>query len=288
MQRRVERSRRKLSIKKSNVFQKAKLVKNFLANVTTLLTTVGFSFLCAFAQAGESDATRHSEAAEHLSKAAYHLEKAGLKHDAQRFRQLRQLLAKEANPDAVAPSPQIIIKTQLVELSTSKMRELGFDMPPLIKQLDVSTHDPHVLGQILKSLRKNDLMKVVAEPTLVTMNGRPASLTLQRKTTDSETLSTHVVVTPQLIGEDRIQVELRVAWTDTDDVATSEHRRQLDTAFETTLGHTIAVSSYPDKSGESKPSTIDTFLLVTCELVDASVSEHPPVAKQVRGYIEVR
>jgi len=74
-----------------------------------------------------------------------------------------------------------------------------------------------------------------------------------------EPTTTRVDIVPHLVDEDRIRLELRLEWVGFDSSPAAENaalpkprRQRLDTGFEMTLGHTIAVAASPGKFGESK------------------------------------
>lgn len=141
---------------------------------------------------------------EHLLKAAEHLEAAGLFEDACKVRrQAANVPAWEAEIDRRRalgiPTPQVLLKIRVLELSQTKLQKLGFSLEYVFSVNDVSltdaktpTYAPHVvtksdavcssvlaspdaLLKVLDALQKDHLAKVMAEPTLVTVNNRPVS-----------------------------------------------------------------------------------------------------------------
>ena len=88
--------------------------------------------------------------------------------------EVKELRTKTATDQAV------VLQVKIMELQVSKMRELGLDFQtaegigfqqqtggPLIKL--------EVINELIEALRKHELVKVLAEPSLVTVSGRPAT-----------------------------------------------------------------------------------------------------------------
>jgi len=141
---------------------------------------------------------------DHLLKAAAHLEAAGEPDQAHRVRQLAaqereallaRLKALQAEVDRLqhllGNIPQVLVEVKMMELDRKKLRATGFDFARLgpdgksvagvggIGQADklvdfkvVDENDP--LIQLLGSLRKDGLMKVLSAPKLVTVSGQRA------------------------------------------------------------------------------------------------------------------
>jgi Flp pilus assembly secretin CpaC len=297
-----------------------------------------------------------SEREAHLQEAVLHLEAAGLQDEAKRIREKLPITNptearaiptqdKSAESDttlrqASQRHSQVIIRTQLIELSVSKMRKLGFNLATFSgrgKQLETpackaySIHmdansvfhiqevetpgsmqwfdlskvpDSGMPAGVIQALRQHDLARVLAEPTLVTMDSRPATLAIEGKVpirahhgSDDNTqgeevrIGTRLEVCPQLIDENRIRIELRLEWSGLDGNPAADkvapprlRRRSLDTGFETTLGHTMALAASPVGSGEpTQAEEFAMFVLVTADLVNRMPPANP-TAK--RGPVE--
>ena len=200
-------------------------------------------------------------------------------------------------------SLQIAVHTQLVELAVGKMRVLGLEWnefdgqavkykyayeKPGTRMFRGTTHDHKQLSGLIEALCQNDLAKVLAEPTLVTLDGRPASFATESKSQNSkeggfneqdkvksERTGTHLDVGPRLLDQDRIRLDLHLEWSgfdrnpNTDNVVAAKVRRHtLDTSIETKLGRTIVLSGFPSESRDAKQieETI-LLLLVRPELI---------------------
>lgn len=139
---------------------------------------------------------------EHLLKAAAHLEAAGEKDEACKFRQkaekereglLDRLKALEAEVKRLrrltGRAPQVLVEVKMMEFSRTKAQALGFDLSRLrgkkagIVAAPGSAHQTSNFSiidrgspvfQVLEALRADKLLKVLAEPTLVTLSGTRA------------------------------------------------------------------------------------------------------------------
>ena len=126
--------------------------------------------------------------AEHLRLAIEHLTAAGLHELAGRLdrellieAKLEQIRKLQAEVDAlrgVAKSTQILLQLKIVELQRSEMRKRGFDFSAKPNALadagGTMLITKQELDKLVESLQKDKLAKVLAEPTLVTVSGRPA------------------------------------------------------------------------------------------------------------------
>ena len=135
---------------------------------------------------------------EHLLKAAEHLEAAGLVEDADKVRQW----AETARQDQLGvTAPQVKLKIRVVELSRSRLQRLGFagdlvgsasnvpheairGLSPAEPQAKASNGSSEcsvldsqdVLLKVVDAMRDDHLARIMAEPNLVTVSNRPASL----------------------------------------------------------------------------------------------------------------
>lgn len=155
----------------------------------------------------------HHTRTEHLLKAADHLEAAGLTGDARRIRQ--QVEREQGSPAAGARTRQagteqrqasdtsarpVLLKARVVEISWTKLRHLGFDLPHsstpaagISTTVDESNNrsdvedaptglsyaEPRDLNDgfiaFVDASIKERSARVLAEPTLVTLSDRPAA-----------------------------------------------------------------------------------------------------------------
>ena len=184
---------------------------------------------------------------------------------------------------------QIIIHTKLVEVSRGKLRDLGVDWSDAINGSQIQgveahfglfSHHPTATGELLNALCQNGLARVLAEPTLVTLDGRPASFATEGKTpktrksqTESEkpqTTGTRLDVVPRTVSKNTVCIDLRLEWSGLDaktKKATKDDPRRIrrhvvDTAIEAEFGHSVVVGSSADPPDETV-----VYLVVRPDLV---------------------
>ncbi len=294
------------------------------------------------------------DALEHLLKAAEHLEAAGRTKEARLLReqvglarlrkleaeveQLRQLTGEKPVADA---KTQILVKVKMLELSRSKMQKLGLDFAEIAGQADgpsqiigpgrenFSIHSAEEVGPLLgmlEALRKDRLVKVLSEPTLVTLSGRPASVQVGAECPvpapqrDGSTriqykhIGTRLDVLAVALPEGRIRLELRPQVCQIDKTQTTQvdghpfpklREWVVDTAAEVRSGQTLvlrglvqdravasakgsAVCGRECETPAAAPETEETELivLVTPEIVDGTAP--PQSAASGRGVQTVR
>ena len=241
-------------------------------NTRPYVNTVAHSE-CDEVEAQESDKVAH------LRRAAQHLKAAGkpelarkvarealLEAKLEKIRKLqaevKELRTKTATDQAV------VLQVKIMELQVSKMRELGLDFQtaegigfqqltggPLIKL--------EVINGLIEALRKHELVKVLAEPSLVTVSGRPATFqsggefpitvpqSLGTQTVEYRQFGTRLDCLVDELDNGRIRLELRatVSEIDTSRSVMIQHTsvpglrtRQIDTAVELDAGQTIVLS----------------------------------------------
>jgi Flp pilus assembly secretin CpaC len=173
---------------------------------------------------------------------------------------------------------QILIRVQAVEVSRTKLRELGTSLswqngnenaqgsaqtaslpqtPNGIFELGV-INDGESFRSFIETLQQNNAAKVLAAPTLVVVSGRPASFHVggefpvptpqgSKQTVEFQPYGTLVDVVANALGEDRVRFELRVRVSERDDSRSVEiegtrvpalHVRQCDSAVELEFGQT--------------------------------------------------
>jgi hypothetical protein len=111
---------------------------------------------------------------------------------------------------AVAPK-KLAVRLKVVELEIGKLKALGFDWQRLGDEngaatqeplsLLVSARDERQLSGFLQALTQNSLARVIAEPTICTLDGRPATLAVGL---------TRLDVVPVVLGSGKIRLECRL------------------------------------------------------------------------------
>ena len=161
-------------------------------------------------------------------------------------------------PVPVAPVQQVLLHIKLLELNQKDLRRFGLDF----SQTQLLQGLPGLNGSV-ETLREEGLVRVLAEPTLVTVMERPARFRsggevklwdigpdgkpVQR----AEHLGTCVDFVPHLIDKRDLRIELRVEVSELDRTKTvfvagkenpAIRKRVVDTALEVKLGETSALT----------------------------------------------
>ena len=196
-------------------------------------------------------------------------------------------------PVPVAPVQQVLLHIKLLELNQKDLRRFGsgFSQTQLLQGLPV-------LDGSVEALRQEGLVRVLAEPTLVTVMERPARFRsggevklwdigpdgkpVQR----AEHLGTCVDFVPHLIDKHDLRIELRVEVSELDRTKTvfvagkenpAIRKRVADTTLEVKLGETSALTCPVRTVGGGKidPTSTDIVLLVTVEAVEPMAAVPP-------------
>jgi hypothetical protein len=236
----------------------------------------------------------------HLEQAVKHLEAAGLADEAQRVAEhahqlRRELLARKLNElsrlqlevqalsSETHKPQQVLIKLQVVEVSLTKLRELGLELPD-----DWSGNG--IVG-LIESLRRENIAKVLAAPNLVTVSGRAVSyfvggeVPAPGKSGATEEVGTRLDAVVTLLADDkaRLWIRPRVSTVDAKpagkDAAISRLRvHEIDTTCEVVLGQTAVIGGMVKNRihADASHNAVQTLFLVTLERVDAL----PPTAER--------
>jgi hypothetical protein len=288
---------------------------------------------------GYSPATPALDKSDHLLKAAEHLEAAGLPEQAKQMREqheqfklahdealLQQRLAElqrlQAEVDDLKRKTgregQILVHVQALEISLDKLRDSaaamkstpnasGASLVDCLLKMDhdigpATVLDRAVAADCVDALREQKLLKVLAEPTLVTVEGRPVFFNsggefpiLVRQSdgspgVDFKKYGTQVDLVAKLMGSRKIRIEtkFRVSELDSTLNVTADgvtipglHVREVDTGVEMELGKTAIIGGIVSNQTETivDPKTnhesevarrIKTVFLVTPELVETA------------------
>ncbi len=198
------------------------------------------------AQGDRASASALLSKADHLRIAAEHLEAAGLKEEAQR---VRQIAAKEASHPATACPQFVQVDVQMLELSQTRLGKLSSERYGGSKDMSVmellsklqsggaapgnptlSPSSNSKLLSLIEALRKDGLVKVLSEPSLMTVPDRSAYMLVggefpypdkdvQGKAVASfKEYGTRLDVLAQIISGDRIHLDFRLRVSERDDV----------------------------------------------------------------------
>lgn len=200
---------------------------------------------------------------------------------------------------------QVLLHVKVMEVSRTKMRALGFDWAQLVNgNLIMSSASGLIAGVsaasgaaqpaaviagsptfqfrvvdgasaffgVLEALREDNLMKVLAEPTLVTVSGRPAFFnsggefpilvpeSLGTVSIEYKKFGTQVDFVPIVLGNGRIRLEVkpRVSEIDNSRSVTVQsinvpglNVREVDTGVEMSAGQTLAIAGLVQNRIES-------------------------------------
>lgn len=212
---------------------------------------------------------------------------------------------KVVNNIQVGGVQQVILKVKVMEVSRTKLRKLAMDFAvighdgffassvsdiiqsvsrnvdsgavtvvPGEKTIDfgVVGHDATFFG-FLDALEQNNASKVLADPTLVTLSGRPASFLvggqlpvlvpsgLGQTTIEYKDFGTQVDFVPIVLGNGRIRLEVRPRLSEIDDsrsvtvngfTVPALKVRQVDTGVEMNAGQTLALAGLIQERTESQ------------------------------------
>jgi hypothetical protein len=177
--------------------------------------------------------------------------------------------------------PRITVQLWIVEVSTDKLRKLGFDWSQISSQQAFKTQsidsvaalaeatkglDANEFLGFLKALEKNNLARLHAEPTIATRSGRQASLFID----DHLQLD----VTPTVIDDQHVQLQYRI------ELSAGEGNGS-GTASPLSAGSTVLVdveklclvsqtlSSWQEANGKRRQT--ETLLLVRADVATAEV-----------------
>lgn len=179
---------------------------------------------------------------------------------------------------------QVLLHTRIMEVSRTKLRELGIDMSwqngsTLIESLPSGITNPTNVFQgsdftaLIRAMRQQDLIKFLAEPTVVATHGRPARFIVGGSVpyivpsgngnvqVEYQEYGTSVDFLPFVIGPGRVRLEVRPEVTEPDEArsivandinVTAFVSRYVDTAVELQAGQTFAIAGLLQSRTESE------------------------------------
>jgi Flp pilus assembly secretin CpaC len=278
--------------------------------------------------------------AEHLRIAADHLAKGGMTEEGEKLRQqvdameqghVEALLAqKEKELDALRAEvdrlrkltrrePQIEIAVQVFEASRQRLKESKVpNLEALLPTTSENNHQPRAVQasatvlQVVEALRAKDLIKVLAEPTMVTVSGRPAMFNAGGEfpipvaqsngqvSVEFRKFGTGVDAVPILLGDGKVRLEIRTRISEVDPTYGTSingfsipglRERVVDTAAELRFGEVLVlngprqqkVESQADAKGNIREvvNEIETIVLVTPK----QIKNQQPILEANGGYL---
>jgi Flp pilus assembly secretin CpaC len=254
-----------------------------------------------------------------LRQRAYELEQAGDPNQAAAVHRqaeqeslalLGRLDALEAEAaqvrQALGAGTQVVMQLQVVELPITKLRSLGFDLTKILKrasgpsvpkagadqtegkaQAEFFIGDGTEAQELFAALREDKLLKVLAEPTLVTLSGRTVffnsggEVPVPKRQPDGSVAieyqrGTMVQLTPEVLG-DRVCLAFRCRLMETDPKYTMRVGQQTmpgvqtvecDTRTEMKSGETVVLGGLTSRVrvGETRDE-VATYFLIRAEIV---------------------
>jgi hypothetical protein len=191
---------------------------------------------------------------------------------------------------------QILVRVQVMEVSLTKMENRGFDAVGLSSGFaNMSAADAK---QLIHRLSENNLGKMLSEPTVIALDGHPASVHAggeipypsmngEKGTMELKPTGTQLDVVPQTLGDNRVRLDFRVRVSDTDSGQLVEingshvpvlNVREIDTKIETAFGNSVVLSGMEETRIEARSvsvgktedveNRIGTIFIVTPEAAD--------------------
>jgi hypothetical protein len=271
------------------------------------------------------------EQLDHLKTAAEHLAKAGRKDEAAKLReqiaafesgQAEALLAKkEKELDALVAEvdqlrtqtrrvPQIVLSFQVFEASRTRLEAAKIPQTQLLFPNGGDKFQPAVVHTVanaaaarecVDALRKKELLKVLAEPTLVTISGRQAlfhsggefPVTLPgaqgNARLEFRKFGTQIEALPMLVGGGKLRVHVRAKVSEIDPahavkVNGSEipglRERAIETAAELRFGEALVLNGLAQARIETQVDTKGKAQTVSNEIITLVVITPEQVGPQ--------
>ena len=224
---------------------------------------------------------------------------------------VEQYYATVINNIKVVGVQQVLLHTRIMEVSRTKLRELGIDWAAftdngffvsapgrLAEPFDITVNDLGVTGfgrqavtnafvvdggkfiGLINALREQQLVKYLAEPTVVATHGRPARFNVGGKvpyiipagngtiSIQYEEYGTAIDFLPFVVGPGRVRLEVRPEVTELDPTnglnsdglqVTAFSQRYVETAVEMQAGQTFAIAGLLQSRTEASTSATPFF-----------------------------
>lgn len=198
---------------------------------------------------------------------------------------------------ATGRQTEIVLQVQVIELSRTKMRDLGGEFENALQTTDAA--DRKKVAEVVSLLKRKKALKVLAEPALLVSDGRPAhffnggqvSVPVTRadgsKTVEGRKIGTQIDLVANHVGGEWIHLNFRATTSELDPALSGAiektavpglRSREIDTALEMKLGQTAILGG----GAEGKVVTVvnwvglpvetvqevETLFLVTPQLTD--------------------
>ncbi len=173
---------------------------------------------------------------------------------------------------------QVLLHVKTMEVSRTKLRQLGFNWNEIARGFQIVSAPAEIASPdfrfniingsehfdgFMRAMREDGLLKVLAEPTLNTVSGRPAVFlvggevpiltpqSLGTVTITYKKYGTKIDFIPYVLDNERIRLEVRPEISDIDNQRSSTYEgwtlyafntRQVDTGVELKAGQTLAIA----------------------------------------------
>jgi Flp pilus assembly secretin CpaC len=233
----------------------------------------------------------------------------------QKVAELERLRADIDELRIMTGTPQLFyVNIEVLEVSRTKMRKLGMDLATFSNGLPVSSPPREffsglqslghtkVARSFIDSLKENNLAKSTANPCIVTLSGRPATMQLggtfpvpaapgAASAVEFQEYGTKITIKPQSLCNDRVRLEINPRLSELDPSHSIEINGQrvpglrvteISTATEMRLGETFVfgglsttrIEAHKFEGGrvEEVTNEIETWLVVSVEDVSKSAA----------------
>lgn len=173
---------------------------------------------------------------------------------------------------------QVLLHVKTMEVSRTKLRQLGFNWSEIASGFQIASNPAEVVNPelafsiingseyfdgFMRAMREDGLLKILAEPTLNTISGRPAVFLVGGKvpiltpqslgtvTVSYEEYGTKVDFIPYVLDNERIRLEVRPEISEIDNQRSTSYQgwtlyafstRKVDTGVELKVGQTLAIA----------------------------------------------
>lgn len=196
---------------------------------------------------------------------------------------------ESAAPSAEKAPQMIVVGVKLVEISRTKMRELGVEFTALKGQRGEKVEGELAFQQLppaagigfVEALTKNRIARIIADPKIAALSGQEAHLSVGSQSEASEAeaganeqAGIELRMTPTLLADGRVQVELflKYSWQERDKDGPATDNRVRHFSLDT------GVVSNPQESSllsglVLEPADSSYVLIVTPDLVEPTAAK---------------
>ena len=212
---------------------------------------------------------------------------------------------------------QVLLHVQVAEVSLTALKKLGFSLECLsggcaalkspdtaqancVEKITFQTLDTKAINGLMNALRRENVVKILAEPNLVTVSGRPFTYVSGDRVTypvihpdgsaeiESRDVGTRIDFVPMLFGNNKIRLQIRPRICEQEpalEVIAGGQKiprfrtREVETSIDMNLGQTVALSGLTqerhtkvtgeDGTEEQVRDEVVLLVLIRPELVEA-------------------